>query len=235
LLKAVDQRDERGSAAKREGEPCDRVQGYLDESFLGAYFRNRQQRPFFFHNATNLHEYVEYVTEYLEPRSEIHEIYLKLLTYVNFIETPDPLVLIGNCMAFLKCPRAGFNFSIYDRMASARGAYNDVVARSNGERVRRVLPEETRAMLAALDGVFDSILRNAVAHNTYRLQTFDLKVWEGTDEKRYEFDDVRGLFESSYAYLDGFQWGVLDFRDLVGDECIFSWDVGERYPFSFRS
>ena len=233
LLRTVDKHDQQGAAAKSGPyqNPCDAVLRYLDQAFLGQYYRST--RPFFLHNATNLFNYIDYLQETQEHRSILHETYLQLLAYLNFIETHDPLILIGNCLRFIETGDRGFDFDIFQARDSGRAKYNEVSTQVGGFQTSRpgVLGADFTQMVTALDPVFDRQLRNAIAHSSYTLRVRNQKVhtWDRSSWKSYGFNDVAALYNSAYYYLVGFASAVEDFAEQLVPDCQYAWHWGPRY------
>ena len=226
LLEAVNKADTRGASALASQErPCDAVRAYLDASFLGPFLRSDNRIPYA-ENAGVLGTYVNFLDHELARGAShatiLHQTHLKLLVYVAAIEAEAPLAAFGNGLEFLGGKRPNFNFDIYGEKPSANKKLEAVGHALKGVAV----PAAFQALYKRLRQLVDPVLRNAIAHATYRVHSRDERVdfWNrGKIEASRTFNEVDDMYRDAGGYQQGFVAAVSEFARAIHPECPYVW------------
>jgi hypothetical protein len=226
LLDAVNKADTRGASALASQErPCDAVRAYLDASFLGPFLRSGERIPYA-ENAGVLGTYVGFLYHELAKgaphATRLHQTHLKLLVYVAAIEAEAPLSVFGNGLEFLGGKRRDFDFGIYGKQPSASTKL-EAVGRA---RESVAVPVAFQSLYERLRQLVDRVLRNAIAHATYRVHSHDERVdfWNrGQLEASRTFKEVDDMYRDAQSYQQGFVAAVSDFARAIHPECPYVW------------
>jgi hypothetical protein len=229
LLDTVHKADTRGTSAldahKSQERPCDAVRAYLDESFLGPFLRSDNQIPYA-ENAAVLGTYVAFLDHELEKgashATRLHQTHLKLLVYVAAIEAEAPLAVFGNGLEFLGGKRPSFSFDIYGGKPSANKKLEAV-----GHALKNVAaPAAFQDLYERLRQLVDPVLRNAIAHATYRIDSRDERVdfWNrGKLVMSRSFKEADTMYRDAGSYQQGFVAAVSEFARAIHPECPYVW------------
>ncbi len=226
LLDAVDANDVAGQAARNSTADLFVAQSkYLDAAFLGPFLRGLKERTLTLRNARLLDVTLKYLESRIgAPMNPLHETYLKLLAWENFIEIPAPLILAGNCLQALR-PPATFDFDFFEKQKGrplfggpaklrfVRKLAEEIEAERPG-----VVPAAVVDMLAEMDSILVEWLRHSVAHCFYLLELDPRKVSARTTDRQGKtvensatFEGVWELYQRAFGYLEGFRQAVDDF------------------------
>jgi hypothetical protein len=226
LLEAVNKADTVAlSALGSKERPCDAVKAHLDASFLGPFLRSGEQIPYA-ENAGVLGTYVAFLDHELKRgashATRLHQTHLKLLVYVQAIEADAPLSVFGNGLEFLGRKRKDFDFGIYGEKPSASTKLDAVGSAREGV----VVPEAFQTLYDRLRQLVDRVVRNAIAHSTYRVHSREERVdfWNrGKLEASRTFKQVEDMNRDAGCYQQGFVAAVSDFARAIHPECPYAW------------
>ena len=206
----------------------------LQKYFLGQYYKNRHRFPVNLKTSRLLHTYIRWIESNQKRTFQIA--YLYLFGYSSFIEISDPLILICNCIRYLKNPSSTkfFDFEILQKYHSISDIITSI--RKNVSKIERDNPnihselKEFVRMMEMFNYLFDKRLRNSIAHSDYLVKK-DWKVLVHSKGKIYPYSvsDIKRLYDMAYLYLEGFIQSINDFSGklLPGVDISFSW--GENY------